>query len=1235
MFFEIKKYTAGIRLIGGLLFLVVAMVQTSAADSLSSRPKFDLTPPDPSRINVGAVDATGDAEIKGAPGASFPNATIVILNLNTGEYINTLATADGSFSGKLFAPPGSSIAIQQHAAPTNQPPLHSSLSGLFAGTIVRVPVEGAARGAFATATLTGSEWPMRKNFLDISRDGHREGNRLWISGQLGESEWAAGKRGRLEGSAVLYSKGLALFDMSAYRFGGMLTLERIFDAEGNQEHAHPEAMSHVLTPSGLPIERRRGIDAVKIADIKFTGFSRTGPEKAEATWSADYQLPDDLPPGIYQLVVNATSDLPLNPTLFYSDIAATNFLGDRPYSATGVAHIKVGSVTERKLTWVLGMNDFSQGSRGVVSIEDSSRFQIAPHVITSAKHFILPMRDPYTGEHFVYRLEPFVPMISAANKGTPNPPTVDFEFPSGKLAVTITRPDGSQLDLGHAPFASNYFQEAASPTGNKINPNSNSPTHFYGLTTRTGQFDIRFDQYGLHTINVSGHIMGKDGNRYDGGGTYEIWVAKTLDFEEGVFPGTPFEVGNTFAPSVTVQPGVPAEIEIVVSHYPQSDKNKLVQSVISGRANDFGYFYPGSHNPFRFSAAGEYRVDYTVRYIDKNGALWMGSSTWGSVVETPGTRIVTNGRRGFDGGFRDQSQWPTLFDEDKVSVHLQFPFQRGDVMWMEEAQFEPRNIANVPALSLQDPIGRLTSIMRPRAERHSRQGFNSVANSFDYRAGIGEIPLFSSSSSDISPALRPTAQGTHWGYSYVGAARPGVRVREMVSEDAFENAYWRFNDSYNYQAGVGENGDLTNDFKFQFGGAVYRAPDEDFYFYGAYGSLWVLLPESEPRGGRITPPFQGASGGPSGGPLMILKNKPIDMFFHPTGLRPGTILRVGDTASLSGQLAPTLPSKATITLRSPSGIVTTFSGYANKVGYFYKPEFDFVVQEPGVWAVKINVMHDSMTSSGPVEKPFPTGDVLGSDNGEFNFYVLESTSSLASTTVPAESLVRPGRETISVPMRLEPGMREIQFHYTTVMPGFILEQGTVNGLTYNYDAKALATNFPNLDIQDGNGRTGVDTVTMSFMLSAVDSAGVPKFFARQLLLQGEQMLALEPAAQTTAQTRLSMTDSNLDRGDNLSVQLDLTGFGVVDAYVALMLPSGSFLTLGNPLVLSAENQVIPFKLGENLATDKRYNVLDVAVPADVALGRYELLAVAVRAGDDVTDFSSWISESRLVFTVDK
>ena len=135
------------------------------------------------------------------------------------------------------------------------------------------------------------------------------------------------------------------------------------------------------------------------------------------------------------------------------------------------------------------------------------------------------------------------------------------------------------------------------------------------------------------------------------------------------------------------------------------------------------------------------------------------------------------------------------------------------------------------------------------------------------------------------------------------------------------------------------------------------------------------------------PPFQGAAGGPSGGPLMTVKGEEIDIFAHPMGVRPGTLLEVGDTVSFSAQIAPTLPSEVEVIITTPSGSTRTITGVANKVGYFYDPSADFVATEAGVYNAAVTVTHTGLTSAGSVEAPYPQGSVLGSETGGFDFYV--------------------------------------------------------------------------------------------------------------------------------------------------------------------------------------------------------------------------------------------------------
>ena len=95
------------------------------------------------------------------------------------------------------------------------------------------------------------------------------------------------------------------------------------------------------------------------------------------------------------------------------------------------------------------------------------------------------------------------------------------------------------------------------------------------------------------------------------------------------------------------------------------------------------------------------------------------------------------------------------------------------------------------------------------------------------------------------------------------------------------------------------------------------------------------------------PPFQGASGGPSGGPLMTLLGEEVDIFFHPTGVRPGSILEVGDVAAFAGQVAPTLPSEVSIVVTTPSNEIKTIDASSDSSNYTSKNIAE-LIGEPAV-----------------------------------------------------------------------------------------------------------------------------------------------------------------------------------------------------------------------------------------------------------------------------------------------
>jgi hypothetical protein len=312
---------------------------------------------------------------------------------------------------------------------------------------------------------------------------------------------------------------------------------------------------------------------------------------------------------------------------------------------------------------------------------------------------------------------------------------------------------------------------------------------------------------------------------------------------------------------------------------------------------------------------------------------------------------------------------------------------------------------------------------------------------------------------------------------------------------------------------MGVEGDLPNDFKFQFGGALFRDTTRNLRAYGLYGSLWVHLPADEPAETYVFPPFQGANGGPTQGPIMTLAGQEIDGFVVPLAVRPGTILEVGDTFSFSAQLAPTLPARLDVVVTGPNRFTQTISGRANAIGYFSSPSQDFAVTAPGVYHATVTATFDSPTSVGPMGAPYPTGSILGAVAGGFDVYVVSPDSSVLTTDLPARSVIL-GLGPVSLTVQAPNGVEGGTVHFTTAMPGFLLEAGTTqleNGdATITYDPVRLNRTFPNLDLTGRVRREPglADTVWVSALLEGDDG----NFSARQFVLQGPDLFAPPEAA---------------------------------------------------------------------------------------------------------------------------
>ena len=377
---------------------------------------------------------------------------------------------------------------------------------------------------------------------------------------------------------------------------------------------------------------------------------------------------------------------------------------------------------------------------------------------------------------------------------------------------------------------------------------------------------------------------------------------------------------------------------------------------------------------------------------------------------------------------------------------------------------------------------------------------------------VGEAPLFSSRPDGLDPHHDPSKVDL-WAYGYRSVQRPLVRVREEIGEDSIPSPYWRFNERYANQIGVGAHGDLPGEFKFQYGAAVLHGSALDQAYYAIYGSLFVLVPDDDPVGTRTFPPFQGNGGGPSGGPLFTLKGEDIDLFMHLTGVRPGSVLETGNTFALVGAVGPTLPAKIAYTVTAPDSSRRTFSGQANSIGYYYEPDDNFIVDRPGRYTVDLQVTYDGRTSAGQVTAPFPQGDVLGTAQGRFTVYVVSPHSAPLEVDMPRHDfLTAPADFTVTAtPLT---GMRLTGGHMTALIPGVVLEEGALpveaNGLTYDYDPVGLAAGVPILDVERNGQPVAADVVTVSLFGQGTDSAGQPHYAARVVTLHGAEFLNLSP-----------------------------------------------------------------------------------------------------------------------------
>jgi len=936
---------------------------------------------------------------------------------------------------------------------------------------------------------------------------------------------------QIEGTLRLYSPAItATTDVDAISVHGWLSLMMLFDQEGQPLAAENYFMSTLLTPSGFPIQRvERAVEGLDV-HVDVGNLHYVDGNFIEGDFTISSQVPDDLLPGMYRPVIYLDfAGVPTSTDWLAANVTQYTF-GTHEALLPPITVGPIANSPHKRLIWRLLMEDFVQGVRGTGAREDRGTFGLVSQIVSQGAPYYAPPVDVRSGQPITYRLEPFLPMISFTDRRLPAPPLLPFDLPGGQLRVTIREPDGTVRDLGGEVFAQSFNRTKTTRAGNDLNSGTVQLEDVYSLKAVSDRFHVTFDQYGHHVITMTGTIDDIWGGRYEGGGTYDLWIAHPLDIDPGVLPGTPLAVGDAFNPTMQFYPRVPADVRLTLTIYPDSDPARAITHTVTGRANRFGYFSP--RDPVsRIMHDGEYRVDLTAIYTDTSGEITMGSMTWGGVVMTPESEVphlVAHGRRGVDSLTEiPSSSWFVSCQDLPIRPgdisHTLNPYFNGDILWsrmVDGADECPEGVTSggdslVMGASVQDTVGVIETAIQARAAR--RYPPLASPGDFSERVANGELPLFISTRSG-RPAqlvLRGIAGGVpddvdQIAYSYRSSQRPGVRVREVVAEDGQSGGYWRLDTLYDDQLSVGVQGDQPNDFKFQYVGTVYRDLDTGQNEYAGQGSGWIFIPDDDPRGSRVMPPFAGYGGwSDGGGPILTLKEEDIHIFILPTGTRPGAVLQMGDVFRFAGHIMPTLNSSATVTVTAPSRTVYTITGQANHVGYFFDADENLVVNEPGPWSVDVRVWHDGLCSGGATAAPFPSGDVLGSEDGRYWFYVVPGDSPRLEVSSPVSGFLSFGDAVtpITITLSVPEGLSEFAVDYTIGMPGYILEHGRVtNTHQITFDPTALHQDFPNLDLVGRDEwRAGLaDTFAIGLLLQGHGGSGVV-FRANTITIQGEQV----------------------------------------------------------------------------------------------------------------------------------
>lgn len=861
--------------------------------------------------------------------------------------------------------------------------------------------------------------------------------------------------------------------------------------------------SNVLTPSLLAVDNLETSIPVETIAVPSSAILRRE-NRASFPLTFRFTPPEDLPAGLYTArmqgyVTRGGETLPWEEGAFVINRPERENAPPQPYTRLPVVFSR-GDTLSTLLPSALFMDSGLNGARGVISEDDRGRYALSDRIRYPSDRVVLPRLDR-DGDPIAYSLEPYLlnalPNISTSIGA----PLIPFDLPGGEISVRVRR-EGVSVANFRAPVAQVRLSTPAAD--DRVRFGSAAPVDVLQLTTLDPRLTAyEFPEDGNYTIEMTFTVSDVWGNRYAGGGVYPVRIAQPADIIPAVLPGTPFELGDTFDMGLHLYPGMPADVRVWLRVFP-IDGGGVIQTEINGQANPRGIFAPDADTDgFTFEDAGEYVVDYEASWISADGEVWSAVLRSAGVIALGSDQIVAHGRRGM-ANVPDATPRPAWFFAQRYAEVIgtdmpprpYFPYFSGDIVWMGSGEDDLLR----PIMTVQDVGGGYSAWLEAVASARD-------LSLLDVR---GELPIAVRSADTPFAALAPDEAANV--YSYMSISRPGVNVRQTVlgGDDGGLSLAYSGDDRLNQQFGTGVNGAQPGDFAFLFGGAVIRTPElaepavpavSDTGIYAA-----LLIHEDEGDMARTLPPGRDPV-------LFTLGGETISAFFHPTGTRPGDVLTLGETFTLTGQAAPTLPMTIEAVISAPDGTTRTIRGLANAIGYFSDPSQNFVVDQIGVWRVTIRLRYDGVTSTGESTAAL-RGGVLGEQAGAFNVYVVPETHEALEWNPLLTDITIPAVVNYNFSFSVPADWTNTRAYRTLTTPAMILEDGDIriNGrsLTYTYNPVNLINRFSQLENAPRTpGESASDTRILTIVITGTDADGVAQIRSRTFTIWHDRLIALE------------------------------------------------------------------------------------------------------------------------------